>query len=177
MDMVYNEIAAFYIRPGAKRRICLDQAGLTTAYPGFDCGGGGAYAADYSGTGFPRVDFPGRRAAVPHGAGFVYDATIGIMSLGLLCGISYSYAETFAEADRTFCLVAVMAALGSFFVLFCVRADGGFDFSSLGAVSMFGAILCSIAATALFRAFNRYLPAASGPTARARTRSFRSRFP
>lgn len=91
--------------------------------------------------------------------GFVYDATIGIMSLGLLCGISYSYAETFAEADRTFCLVAVMAALGSFFVLFCVRADGGFDFSSLGAVSMFGAILCSIAATALFRAFNRYLPA------------------
>ena len=71
----------------------------------------------------------------------------------------YSYAETFAEADRTFCLVAVMAALGSFFVLFCACGQR-FDFSSLGAVSMFGAILCSIAATALFpRAFNRYLPA------------------
>lgn len=91
--------------------------------------------------------------------GFIYDATIGIMSLCLLCGISYSYAATISGSDKTFCLVAVMASLGSFFILFSAQSSGVFEFASLGAVSMFGAILCSIAATALFGAFSRYLPA------------------
>lgn len=91
--------------------------------------------------------------------GFIYDATIGIMSLCLLCGISYSYATTLPGSDKTFCLVAVMASLGSFFILFSTQSDGVFEFASLGAISMFGAILCSIAATALFGAFSRYLPA------------------
>ena len=66
---------------------------------------------------------------------FVYDATIGIMSLCLLCGISYSYAATISGSDRTFCLVAVMASLGSFFILFSVQSNGVFEFASLGAVS------------------------------------------
>lgn len=91
--------------------------------------------------------------------GFIYDATIGIMSLCLLCGISYSYAATLPGSDKTFCLVAVMVSLGSFFILFSVQSGGVFEFASLGAVSMFGAILCAIAATALFGALSRYLPA------------------
>ena len=86
--------------------------------------------------------------------GFIYDATIGIMSLCLLCGISYSYAATISGSDKTFCLVAVMASLGSFFILFSAQSSGVFEFASLGAVSMFGAILCSVTATALFGAFN-----------------------
>lgn len=70
--------------------------------------------------------------AVYSALGFVYDATIGIMSLCLLCGISYSYAATISGSDRTFCLVAVMASLGSFFILFSVQSNGVFEFASLG---------------------------------------------
>lgn len=100
----------------------------------------------------------------------IYDATFGMMAVYLLCGISFAYAATFRNSNNMFSLMAVMASLGCFIASFGTSADGTFQFSNLGAVGVFTAILCAIAGTALFywlvqklpRAFRSYAAGVDG---------------
>ena len=88
----------------------------------------------------------------------IYDATLGLISIYLLCGVSYAYASALDQTrDDSFRLLAVIASLGCFIAFFGAPA-GEFPFSACSATSLFSAMLCAILGVRLFHAFTAYLP-------------------
>lgn len=88
---------------------------------------------------------------------FIYDATFGLMSVYLCCGISYFYASSCDQTSESFRLMSMITSMGCFLISFGAPA-GAFRFADFGALGIASAIFCALAATSLFHQFYKRLP-------------------
>lgn len=120
---------------------------------------------------FPIVDYQDWLASFANGAlldllNFVYDSTVGFMSLYLVMGISYYYSYALAEKNTTVQIMSMVASIACFIASFG-GASGSLEISCFGTIGVFSAMVCSILATRLFtlldlRLFRRYRSYAAG---------------
>lgn len=97
---------------------------------------------------------------------FIYDSTVGFMSLYLVMGISYYYSYSLAEKDATVQIMSMVASIACFIASFG-GASGSLEIACFGTIGVFSAMLCSILATRLFiwmdlRLFRRFRSYAAG---------------
>lgn len=97
---------------------------------------------------------------------FIFDSTIGFVSLYLVMAISYFYSGDFASDNINLRVMAMIASLACFIASFG-GMSGSLELSCFGTVGVFSAMLCAIIATRLFfvldlRQFRRFHSYAAG---------------
>lgn len=80
---------------------------------------------------------------------FLFDATVGFMSVYLVMSISYYYSGTMKIKDYFLKVIAMVISMACFMILFR-GADGTIEFANFGSIGVFTAIFAAIAATKLF---------------------------
>lgn len=80
--------------------------------------------------------------------GMIFDATVGLLAMYLVISIGYYYSAKFDEGNLTLRVMALIAAIASFFASF--GGSGSIEFSSFGTLGVFTAILCTILSIRLF---------------------------
>ena len=83
---------------------------------------------------------------------FLFDATVGFMSIYLVMSISYYYAATMKDRDQFLQVMAMVVSAICFAVSFGA-ASGSMELSDLGPVGVFTAMFASISATRIFYFF------------------------
>ena len=83
---------------------------------------------------------------------FLFDATVGFMSIYLVMSISYYYAATMKDRDQFLQVMAMVVSAICFAVSFGA-ASGSMELSDLGPVGVFTAMFAAIAATRIFYFF------------------------
>lgn len=83
---------------------------------------------------------------------FLFDSTVGFMSVYLVISISYYYSSTMKERDVFLQVMAMVVSMICFAASFGA-ASGSMELSDLGPVGVFTAMFSSIAATKLFYLF------------------------
>lgn len=89
---------------------------------------------------------------------FLFDSTVGFMSVYLVMSIAYYYSSTMKEQDLFLQVMAMVVSMVCFAASFGA-ASGSMELSDLGPVGVFTAMLSSIAATKLFYLFYGWLSA------------------
>lgn len=80
---------------------------------------------------------------------FLFDSTVGFMSVYLVISITYYYSATMKERDLFLQVMAMVASMVCFAASFGA-AGGSMELSDMGPVGVFTAMFCSIVATKLF---------------------------